>query len=66
MATIATDPESPTNTEQDKPNPLRTYTAMMPADELKALDEAAAVDHVSRSFAIREGVKLWLRQRAKR
>lgn len=44
---------------------LKQYTACMPADELEALDKGAKKAHVSRSFAIREGAKLWLRQQAR-
>lgn len=66
MATMATGTEPQETNATENPNPLKQYTAMMPADELKALDDAAAADHVSRSFAIREGAKLWLKARAKR
>lgn len=66
MVTIATGPESPTNPETDKPNTLRQYTAMMPADELAALDAAASAEHISRSYAIREGAKLWLKAKGRK
>lgn len=55
---------------QEAPNPtaakpLRTFNACMPDKELQALDAARARAHVSRSFAIREGVKLWLKAQAR-
>ena len=44
---------------------LVQYTAGMPSDELEALDTAAAAASVSRSFALREGAKLWRKAQAK-
>jgi hypothetical protein len=40
---------------------LTTAHISIPAAELAAIDAAAKAAHVSRSFALREGARLWLK-----
>jgi len=66
MPSIATATTTTTGQSGSRKVELITFNACMPATELDALDAATTEDSISRSYAIREGVKLWLRQRAKR
>lgn len=42
---------------------LVNITVTIPRGELAELDQAAAEAHISRSLALREGAKLWLKNR---